>query len=196
VTEPDLAVRVDRSGEDPPRALAPAVGWWIEPPPPGTVVGPGSSVGHLRCLNRLFRLIVPKGIAGTVERAAGSRVTEVGFGDVLFHLRPLIEAVDADPHGAPAGPRSPGNDLPEGTSAVCAPTDGVFYRRPSPEAPPFVEIGGRVRTGQPVGLVEVMKTFNQIVYGGPGMPDEVEVVEIRCEDGAEVGAGQPLVIVR
>jgi biotin carboxyl carrier protein len=79
---------------------------------------------------------------------------------------------------------------------VSAPTDGVFYRGPSPEAPPFVEVGSRVSKGQPVGLVEVMKTFNQIVYGGPGMPDEGEVLEIRCEDGAEVSAGQVLIVVR
>ena len=196
MTEPALAVRVDRSGGDRPRALAPAVGWWMEPPRPGTVVGPGSQVGRLRCLNRRFRLVVPEGIAGTVERGAGTRVTEVGFGDVLFHLRPLIEEGEADSQGAPPGRESPASDLPEGTSAVRAPTDGVFYRRPSPEARPFVEVGNRVRAGQPVGLVEVMKTFNQIVYGGPGMPDEAEVVEIRYEDGAEVSAGQALVIVR
>ena len=62
--------------------------------------------------------------------------------------------------------------------------------------PPFVEIGSRVRQGQPVGLVEVMKTFNQIVYGGPGLPAEAEVIEVRSEDGAEIAAGQPLIIVR
>jgi biotin carboxyl carrier protein len=150
----------------------------------------------LRCLNRRFRLVMPDGVAGTVERAASSRVTEVGFGDLLFHLRPLIEEVEADPQDAPSGARRSEGDLPEGACAVCAPTDGVFYRKSSPDAPPFVEIGARVRAGQPIGLVEVMKTFNQIVYGGPGMPDEGEIVEIRCEDGAEVSAGQPLVIVR
>jgi biotin carboxyl carrier protein len=40
-----------------------------------------------------------------------------------------------------------------------------------------------------------MKTFNQIVYGGPGLPEEAEVVEIRCADGAEVSAGQTLMVV-
>lgn len=196
MTESVLAVRVDRIGGDRPRALAPAVGWWEEPPRPGTVVGPGSPVGRLRCLNRRFRLIMPEGIAGTVERAASTRVTAIAFGDLLFRLRPLIEQGEAVAHGAAAGGEEGASDLPEGTSAVCAPTDGVFYRRPSPEARPFVEVGDRVSAGQPVGLVEVMKTFNQIVYGGPGMPDEAEVVEVRCEDGAEVSAGQALVIVR
>ncbi|ANM32047.1 hypothetical protein ABI59_03000 [Acidobacteria bacterium Mor1] len=77
-----------------------------------------------------------------------------------------------------------------------APTDGVFYRRPSPDAPAFVEAGQRVRGGQPVGLVEVMKTFNQVRYGGDDLPDEAEVVEIRADDGQEVQAGQVLIVVK
>jgi hypothetical protein len=41
-----------------------------------------------------------------------------------------------------------------------------------------------------------MKTFNQILYDGPGCPEEAEVVEVRCEDAQEVSAGQILVVVR
>ena len=50
--------------------------------------------------------------------------------------------------------------------------------------------------GQVVGLVEVMKTFNQIQYGGAGLPEEAEVLEIRADEGAEIRAGQVLVVVR
>jgi biotin carboxyl carrier protein len=50
--------------------------------------------------------------------------------------------------------------------------------------------------GQPVGLIEVMKTFNPILYGGGELPDEAEVVALAAEDESEVRAGQPLVIVR
>jgi biotin carboxyl carrier protein len=53
-----------------------------------------------------------------------------------------------------------------------------------------------VRRGDAVGLVEVMKTFNQILYDGPGFPEEAEVVEVRCEDGQEVRVGEVLVVVR
>ena len=41
-----------------------------------------------------------------------------------------------------------------------------------------------------------MKTFNQIVYGGGGFPEEATVVEVRCGDAEEVAAGQVLVVVR
>jgi biotin carboxyl carrier protein len=53
-----------------------------------------------------------------------------------------------------------------------------------------------VATGQPLGLIEVMKTFHPIVYGGRGLPERAELVEFRVADGAEVSAGQTLVVVR
>ena len=59
-----------------------------------------------------------------------------------------------------------------------------------------VEVGSRVQAGDPLGLVEVMKTFNQILYGGPGFPEDAEVVEVRAGDAEEVRAGQILMVVR
>ena len=44
-----------------------------------------------------------------------------------------------------------------------------------------------------LALVEVMKTFNQIVYDDPEGPDEAKVVEVRAEAAAEVAAGDVLV---
>jgi acetyl-CoA carboxylase biotin carboxyl carrier protein len=115
---------------------------------------------------------------------------------VLFVLSPFIAGEDvAIGPGVPGGAASR-SDLPEGARAIVSPTDGFFYRRPSPDAEPFVEIGARIRPGQPLGLVEVMKTFNQILYGGPGLPDEAEILEFRAGDGAEVHAGQVLIVVR
>ena len=67
---------------------------------------------------------------------------------------------------------------------------------PTPGARPFVEPGTALRAGQVVGLVEVMKTFNQILYGGAGFPERAEVVEVRCGDAQEVRAGQILMVIR
>ena len=53
-----------------------------------------------------------------------------------------------------------------------------------------------MRRGDAVGLVEVMKTFNRIVFDGPGFPDEARVTEIRVPDGREVHPGQVLVLLR
>jgi biotin carboxyl carrier protein len=173
------------------------VGQWWDPPRAGAVVGPGSVVGWLQCLTRRYSLVLPEGCAGIVERTGGQRVSGVAFGELLFRLRPIgDEAAVADSGATARGATDGAEDLPAGAHAVRAPTDGIFYRKASPEASAFVELGTRVRAGQIVGLVEVMKTFNQIVYGGSGLPEEGEIVEIRCGDGAEVSAGQVLFVVR
>lgn len=175
--------------------LAPAVGWWSDPPRAGAWVGPGSRVGRLRSLNRRVDLVMPDGVAGTVLPLGHARVEPVGYGQLLFRLDPR----PFGPGGTSPSKRARGSaeaGLPRGARAVTAPTDGVFYSRPSPAAAPFVQVGDRLRLGQPVGLVEVMKTFHQIVYEGPGFPERAEVLELRCVDGEEVRAGQALVVVR
>lgn len=189
------ARRADGGGVE---VLSPGVGWWSRHPGAGSLVGPGSLVGGLEIGNRRYDLVLPEGIAGRVSGPSAPESTvPVAFGEVLFRLEPVdpsagVEyASDAGRLGHPAGA-----DLPEGAWAVTAPTDGVFYARPSPDAPAFVGVGDRVREGQTVGLVEVMKTFNPIAFGGPGYPAEGEIVEVRAEDGAEIRAGEILIVVR
>lgn len=45
---------------------------------------------------------------------------------------------------------------------VKSPIPGTFYRRPSPEEPPFKSEGDSVAVGDVVGLVEVMKSFIEV----------------------------------
>ena len=47
-------------------------------------------------------------------------------------------------------------------ATIRCPIPGTFYRRPSPDAPPFLESGATVALGDVIGLVEVMKTFHEI----------------------------------
>ena len=196
MNEPILAVEVEAC-EGGWRIRAPLVGRWSAHPHPGALVGAGSVVGLLERLDRRWRLVLPDGAAGRVRGAMPrDRVVAVEYGQTLFELAPLRED---DAAGLEEEARATGAivaGLAPGLHAVVAPTDGVFYRRPTPGARPFVEPGDRVRQGTPVGLVEVMKTFGQIPYGGPGLPEEAEVVEVRAADGEEVRAGDVLVVVR
>lgn len=73
---------------------------------------------------------------------------------------------------------------------VNSPMVGTAYRRPSPDAKPFIEIGQEVKAGERVLLVEAMKTFNDIVAPRAG-----KVVAILVEDGQPVEYGEPLLVI-
>jgi acetyl-CoA carboxylase biotin carboxyl carrier protein len=174
------------------RVLSPAVGLWVGIPEPGALVGAGSPIGEIVRLTRRAVLRLPAGVSGRVAHGEPRHLAmAVAWGQELFRLEPLGTGAVESNRGASAT-----GDPAAGTLAVRAPTDGVFYGRPGPGAPPFVSPGDRVRRGQPVGLVEVMKTFNQIVYDGADVPDEAEVVRVCSDDGGEVAAGQVLVVLR
>lgn len=75
----------------------------------------------------------------------------------------------------------------EGLFELHSPLLGVFYRRPSPDQPPFVEVGSEVDVSEPVCVIDVMKMFTQIHAGTRG-----RIVEICIEDGQLVEHGQVL----
>ena len=73
---------------------------------------------------------------------------------------------------------------------VVAPMVGTFYRAPSPDAPPFVEIGTIVAPGQPICIIEVMKLFTTINSEFAG-----RIVQIGAEVGDLVEYGQTLFVI-
>lgn len=171
---------------------APMVGLWSSPPTNGTVVEPGSCVGTLVQLRRQFVLVIPDGISGRVAiEGRPHDAVPVEYGQTLFRVTPFANLQSGVVPGNAEESRAA-----SGVLEVRSPTDGVFYRSPALAAKPYLCAGDRVKTGQPVGLIEVMKTFNPIAYGGAGLPDEAEVVEVVAADGQEVRSGQALVIVK
>jgi acetyl-CoA carboxylase biotin carboxyl carrier protein len=73
---------------------------------------------------------------------------------------------------------------------VPSPMVGTAYRKPSPEAKPFIEVGSRVEVGERVLLIEAMKTFNDIAAPRAGT-----VTAIFVEDGQPVEYGEPLLVI-
>ena len=73
---------------------------------------------------------------------------------------------------------------------VTAPMVGTFYRSPSPDAPPFVEIGTVVHPGQPLCIIEVMKLFTTINAEFAG-----RVTQIGAEVGELVEYGRTLFVI-
>ena len=70
---------------------------------------------------------------------------------------------------------------------ILSPLPGTFYRRPSPDRPPFKNDGDTVAVGDVVGLVEVMKSFNEVKADVAG-----RIVRFVTENEEAVMAGQPL----
>ena len=78
---------------------------------------------------------------------------------------------------------------PEG-HPVKSPMVGTFYRTPSPDAKPFVEVGQAVKEGQIICIIEAMKLMNEIECDKSGT-----VKAILVENGQPVEYGQPLFII-
>jgi acetyl-CoA carboxylase biotin carboxyl carrier protein len=174
---------------------SPAVGRYGFAPRVGEVVVGGSRVGRLSSLGRTVELIVPRGVTGRVaERQLATRSDPVEYGQVLLRLVP-VEASDVG-EGIITKAQELTRDLPEGSFAVTSPTHGMFYRRPRPDEPAYVETGQIVEEGTTLALVEVMKCFSAITYGGEELPSRAEIVELRAQDGAEVETDQILFVVR
>ena len=74
---------------------------------------------------------------------------------------------------------------------ILSPLPGTFYRRPSPDKPTFKEIGDVVAVGDVIGLIEVMKSFNEVLADVAGT-----VTGFPTDDEEPVMAGQPLVALR
>ena len=102
---------------------------------------------------------------------------------------PAVPAPAAAPVRAPAKAPSAAA-VREGWVAVTAPSVGVFYRRPSPDQAPFVQVGSEVAANDPVCLIEVMKMFTGVVA-----PCKGRIAEILVEDASMVEYGQPLMYV-
>lgn len=73
---------------------------------------------------------------------------------------------------------------------ITSPMVGTFYKSPSPDAKPFVEVGSSVSSGDVVCIIEAMKLMNEIESDISG-----KVVEICVEDGQPVEFGQVLMYV-
>ncbi|MEE8184668.1 MAG: acetyl-CoA carboxylase biotin carboxyl carrier protein [Acidobacteriota bacterium] len=86
----------------------------------------------------------------------------------------------------------PGEALPESKETdqvefIRSPIVGTFFLAPSPNSPPFVEVGDRIRKGQTLCIIEAMKVMNEIESEQDG-----EILEIGVANGQPVEYGEVL----
>ena len=73
---------------------------------------------------------------------------------------------------------------------VLTPVPGTFYRRPDPGSDPFVSDGDSVSEGETIGLVEIMKNFQEVEAEVAGT-----LVEFLVDNEGAVQAGQPVAVI-
>ncbi len=70
---------------------------------------------------------------------------------------------------------------------ILSPLPGTFYRKPSPDKPNYKEAGDTVAIGDVIGLIEVMKSFNEVKSDQAG-----KILQFIADNEEPVMAGQPL----
>lgn len=116
-------------------------------------------------------------------------VAELHFedGDTVIHL---TNDVHTSPNPAPKTAAQPLNEQNETQRTITATMHGQFYTAPSPDEPPFVRPEDTIKAGDPLYILEVMKTLSRIDADFP-----CRVLSVLQEDGQSVEPGTPLFLV-
>lgn len=129
-------------------------------------------------------------VSGENSGSAAPQMIQTTIPEVVNH--PIVNLVPATQNNVFVGGQS-GNPSPTMDSKlleVTSPMVGTFYRAPAPGEAPFIEIGGQIRKGDAVCIIEAMKLMNEIEAEVSG-----QVVEILVQNGEPVEYGQPLIRV-
>ena len=166
---------------------SPAPGWFHLLVTADHLVTQGDVIGELEILGRTVRITAPA-VRGLVKLPPGPALARrpVSYGDVLFRV-----ATDVAIHGSADLAAEAAERRAHGL-VFRAPTSGRFYGRPTPDKPPFVQAGSELATGATVCLLEVMKTFHRVTYGGDDVPARARVKDVLVADGADVNQGDAL----
>ena len=146
----------------------------------------------------LIRMLDESSLDNLEIRRGGTRIrlSKSAGGNAVASVAPANNAAPAAesataPAAPPPAPETAPASPPETVSAnlveVTSPMVGTFYRAPSPEAAPYVEVGAAVAAGDVLCVIEAMKLMNELECEASG-----RIVEI-CVDNAEpVDFGQVL----
>ncbi|MDD2676054.1 MAG: acetyl-CoA carboxylase biotin carboxyl carrier protein [Methylacidiphilaceae bacterium] len=143
-----------------------------------------------------------KEIAELIELMAKGNLSEIEVEREGFRLRLRKEAppVASHPHMiyasptsivAPEKPKELSAPSVEASREIRSPMVGVFYRSPSPDSAPYVDVGQEVHENTVVCIIEAMKVMNEIKAEMRGV-----ITEVFAENGKAVDFDRPLFRVR
>ncbi|MEH8027943.1 acetyl-CoA carboxylase biotin carboxyl carrier protein [Gallibacterium anatis] len=152
----------------------------------------------IRKIKKLIELVEESGIM-EIEISEGEESVRISRGSAVAAAAPVTPQPIIVPPAAPAAvaastaapaaaPAAEANAISGHT--VRSPMVGTFYRSPSPEAAPFVEVGKSVKVGDTLCIVEAMKMMNRIESDKAGV-----VKAILVNDGDAVEFDEPLIVI-
>ena len=141
-------------------------------------------------IKKIIKIATEADISGLAVQEGDMRVEVKRDKQVVAYSGPAVAHSSPVPTAATAS-KAGEQAEDEGFVAITSPMVGTFYRSPSPDAPPYIEVGDRVDPGKVVCIVEAMKLFNEIESEVKG-----EVVKMLCQNGQPVEYGQKLFLVR
>jgi acetyl-CoA carboxylase biotin carboxyl carrier protein len=152
-----------------------------------------------RLIQRLVR-IMQKGELSDLEvedTKEGLRLRLRRGGEPVQGAAPVVHVTHAGgpapalPAAAPAAAAAPEAEAPAQGTPFPSPMVGTYYRSPSPEAEPFVDVGDTVGPESVLCIIEAMKVLNEFKAVTSGT-----IVEVLVENGEPVEFGQPLFLLR
>jgi oxaloacetate decarboxylase (Na+ extruding) subunit alpha len=139
-------------------------------------------------VSALIRLMDENHLAEIEIESHGSKIRLVKD---RLHAHGGLNSVAAESPALPAAHHVPAQDRAlDHCKAIISPMVGTFYRAPSPDAPPFVEVGSVVEKGDTLCIIEAMKMMNEIEAEFRG-----KVARVVAENGQTVEYGDSLFMI-
>ena len=150
-----------------------------------------SNVGDTALVKALADILDEAGLAELEYETAdlSVRLSRVSGGASVAPVAAVV-APAAAPAAATVALASDSADAVSHPGAVTSPMVGTVYVAPEPDAPSFIEVGGTVKKGQTLLIVEAMKVMNPITA-----PADGTVKKIFVQNAQPVEFGEVLVVI-
>lgn len=155
----------------------------------------------LKEIQNLIKFVAKSGASEVKLETEDLKITirtgPLGGGQDTTYLQqfPMQAAMPAAPMpAATAAPAAPAEGKKDSDDSkyitIKSPIIGTFYRKPSPDKPPFAEVGQNIAKGDVLCVIEAMKLFNDIESEVSG-----KIVKVLVEDSSPVEFDQPLFLI-
>ena len=153
-------------------------------------------VADIETISKLADIVNDKELSEITINANGGSITIKGKKPLpvpppVMAVPPVPQAVQAAPQQPAEVPAAKAKEEINGGNIVKSPIVGTYYRSPSPDKPPFVKVGDKVKKGDVIMIIESMKLMNEVQSEFDGVVERILV-----SDGQAVEFDQTIMIIK